>query len=264
MSRGAQRELSRTRGLKKPTYYVQALLGEFSEFAFDEERVLELKGQWRSLAFASNRDKAEGQSQEQRNLSSHSGAEDVSYPLFENHALDLEIGTGNGLHFAHRAINQPQRLLVGLELKYKPLIQAIRRALRAGAVNARMARYNAVYLDDIFAPDELNDVFIHFPDPWAKTEGHKKHRLIQDHFLERLYRLQKKGGAVFFKTDSRDYFDWAVEHFKQSSYQLVDECYDLHNSQFANDNFITHFESLFLKQGLPIYYLRAIKLSKMT
>lgn len=230
MSRGAQRQLTKSRSLIKPTEYVSALLGECSAWAYDEERVLELKGQWREKVFEVDQDQA----------------------------LDLEIGTGNGIHFSHRALSEPNRLLVGLELKYKPLIQAIRRTIREGANNARVARYNAVFLDDIFKEDELNDVFIHFPDPWSKTDQ-RKHRLIQDHFLERLFVLQRPGSSVYFKTDDRDYFDWSLEKFENSSYQIVDRTFDLHRSQFAGTNFITHFESLFLKQGLPIHYLKASK-----
>ncbi len=64
--------------------------------------------------------------------------------------VDLEIGTGNGLYFAHRAINFPNRCLIGLELRYKPLIQSIRRVIKAGHGNARVARYNAYLLPELF------------------------------------------------------------------------------------------------------------------
>lgn len=224
MSRGAQTKISRTRDLPSPNEYVQALLGECSQWAYDEERVLDFKGQWRK-----------------------------EFGVSDETPLDLEIGTGNGYHFAHRAETHSDRMLVGLELKYKPLIQSIRRALRAECKNARMARYNAVMVNDIFMEGELNNVFIHHPDPWLKS-SQNKHRLIQDQFLRDLFKLQKSGTEVEFKTDSEDYFDWALPKFETSPYKVVGWTRDLHNSEFAERNFVTQFENIFLRKGQPIYY----------
>lgn len=224
MSRGAQLQLFKTRDLPFPNEYVKALLGECSEWAFDEERVLALKGKWRE-----------------------------EFCVDSNTPVDLEIGTGNGYHFAWRAENNPDRMHVGLELKYKPLIQSIRRALRGGCKNARMARYNAVLLNDLFEEGELNNVFIHHPDPWLKL-SQNKHRLIQDSFLNTMFSLQYPGSEVEFKTDSEGYFDWALPKFEQSPYKVVGWTRDLHNSEFARGNFVTQFENIFLRKGQPIFY----------
>jgi tRNA (guanine-N7-)-methyltransferase len=225
MSRGARIQLAKTKDLKKPTEYVLALAEELKGLAFDEEDSLAFKGQWRRQAFGV----------------------DESVPL------DLEIGTGNGFYFGHRALKHPERCLVGIELKYKPMVQAIRRVVRGGGNNARILRYNAAVADHLFAENELNDVIIHFPDPWEKLRW-QKHRLIQDDFLKRLYLLQKPGSRLEFKTDSRDYFLWAMERFERGPYEITGHSEDLHHSPFAEQNFVTHFESIFLRKGLPIHY----------
>ena len=229
MSKGAQLQLTKTRDLPSPNEYVLALLGEYSPWAFDEERAPQLKGQWRE-----------------------------EFKVSEDHPVDLEIGTGNGFHFGHLALSTPKRCLVGIELKYKPLIQSIRRVVRERGTNARICRYNARMVKDLFAPEELNDVYIHFPDPWEK-ESRKKHRLIQAEFLDELFELQKLGSKIYFKTDSRDYFDWALEVFVSSKYKMLGHSFDLHNSEWAEANFITHFERLFLRKGLPIHYAELLK-----
>lgn len=225
MSRGAQLQLSKTKSLKRPNEYVAALSGELKGLAFDEEDCLLFKGQWRQKVFQ----------------------------VPPDHPMDLEIGTGNGFHFGHRALSQPDRCLIGIELKYKPLVQAMRRVVRGGGLNARMIRYNAVLIDHLFETGELNDVIIHFPDPWEKLRQ-QKHRLIQDEFLQRLFRLQKPGSRIEFKTDSRDYFLWAMERFERSSYRIEASSEDLHRSPYAEKNFVTHFERIFLRKGLPIHY----------
>jgi len=215
-----------TRNLRRPTEYVQLLNGEFSRWAFNEERAPLLKGRWRE-----------------------------EFGVVPEHPMDLEIGTGNGYFFAHLAAKNPDRALVGIELKFKPLIQSIRRALRGGATNARIVRYDAVRLDDLFAPGELNNVYIHHPDPWLKKRQWK-HRLIQADFLKELHELTRPGSFIDFKSDSRDYFEWAVPLFKGSPFELTRETWDLHNSEWAGENFITQFESIFLKQGQSIHYAR--------
>lgn len=223
MSKSGQLRVSRTRDIPVPNHYILALHGEYAEWSYDEEKAPEFKGRWRRQAFGAD----------------------------EGTALDLEIGTGNGLHFAHHAETHRERNILGLELKYKPLIQSIRRARRSGCTNARMARYNAYLLSELFAPQELNDVFIFFPDPWEKSRQHK-HRLIQDAMLEQLFEIQRPGSRLIFKTDSQDYFAWSLTRFQRSRYEVEGYTFDLHGSEFAAGNYITQFESLFLRQSLKI------------
>lgn len=224
--------LVETKSLPNPTEYVLALNGEYRDWAYDEERAKENRGRWRDLF----------------DVSAHSLAKNEM-------PMDLEIGTGNGYFFAHRAKICPDRLLVGMELKYKPLIQSIRRARRDGSINARIARYDANCLEDLFAPGELNHVFIHHPDPWPRQRDWK-HRLIQTEFLELLWPLMRPGSFVNFKTDSEDYYDWALPIFEASKFKKLRATRDLHQSEWASENFVTHFESLFLQKGQPIFYCR--------
>lgn len=231
MSRALQTHLPRSRTIARPTYYVTALLGEYSDWAFDEERAPQLRGHWRSQVFC-----------------------------VDHHTpLDLEIGTGIGQHFAHWASINKDRTLLGIEVKFKPLIQAIRRALRCGCTNARMVRFNAAKAIDLFGPDELNNVFIHFPDPWEKKWSTIKHRLIKREFLNQLYGLQRVGSFLEIKTDSQSYFDAILKSQENGLYTIERVSRDLHNSPWSAENFVTPFEEYFLKAGLPIAYLRLAK-----
>lgn len=231
MSRSAQLRVSSTKSIPKPNAYILALQGEFSPWSYDESRAPEFKGKWRQEAF-------------------HGLADEVP--------LDIEMGTGNGTHFAHRAAASPERALVGFELRYKPLIQSIRRALKNGSQNARIARYNAALVQELFTPGEINDVYIFFPDPWEKSRNHK-HRLIQSEFLEKLFEAQRPGSRLHFKTDSQDYFEWSVRRFETSPYQVQAVTRDLHQSEYAAQNFITQFEKIFIRQNLKIGYASLLR-----
>ncbi|MEM7646240.1 MAG: tRNA (guanosine(46)-N7)-methyltransferase TrmB [Pseudomonadota bacterium] len=209
--------------------YVEMMYTTFKDWSFDEN-ANENRGLWRKEVFRSTPDRP----------------------------LDLEIGTGNGTHFAQLAEANPDRLFIGLELKYKTLVQSIRRALRAGCTNSRMARYRAEGLNELFENGEINDVYIHFPDPWPKKR-HNKNRLINNTFLDALHGVMKPGSFVEFKTDDLDYFEWAVRFFNESAFTISFYSEDLHNSFRQDKNFVTHFESLFLKKKQPIFYCRLLR-----
>jgi tRNA (guanine-N7-)-methyltransferase len=216
--------------ISKPNFYISALLTEYRDWAFNEKNVHLYKGNWRKEVFKCD----------------------------ENTPIDLELGTGNGLFFAHRAQTYPHRMIVGIERKFKPLIQSIRRARRAGSTNGRMVRYDANLPIDIFERGEVNDVFIQFPDPWEKLKW-QKNRMIQANFLEGLHSLQRAGSFLEFKTDHREYFEKSLNIFESSPYKLLNFTFDLHNSEFSSQNFVTQFEALFVGKGKPIHYAKLIK-----
>ncbi len=225
-----RRQINITTDLPHQNAYTLALNGEFANVAFDEVRAPLNKGKWRSEVFKAP----------------------------ETMPLDLEVGTGNGTYFAHHAQTHPDRLLVGLELKYKPLIQSIRRAVKAGCKNAAIARYHAFNLEELFTEGEIDNVIIHFPDPWTSPKK-PKNRFVCKENLEILHRLQKPGSFINFKTDSLVYFLWAMDEIRQSPYKIIFETQDLHNSEMKSQNFETAFEKIFLREGIKINFVRLQK-----
>ena len=226
-----RRRINITADLLRPNQYTLALNGEYASVAFDEQRVLKNKGNWRSQVFGSA----------------------------ESTPMDFEMGTGNGTHFAYRAHGSPERLIVGMELKYKPLIQSIRRAKQNNINNnAAICRFHGFDISEVFAENEINNVYIHFPDPWV-TPKKPKNRIVNRDFLQTLAGLQRSDSWVEFKTDSEEYFDWALLEIEQSPYQIETMTRDLHSSPQAEGNFVTQFENIFLRKGQPIFHTRLRK-----
>lgn len=219
-----------TNSIPNPTKYVELLQKEFSNWAYDQEIAHHVKGHWRANIF---------------NVANEC-------------PMDLEIGTGNGYFFAHQSKHNPDRCLVGLEITYKTLIQTIRRAVATGATNMRMVRFHASNLSSLFQTGELNNIFIYFPDPWPKKK-HEKNRLFHLDFLLDTYDLQRPHSFLDFKTDSLDYFNWSIERIKKSPYKMTRLTHDLHNSDWASENFVTHFEKLWTCKGIKTNYLRLEK-----
>jgi tRNA (guanine-N7-)-methyltransferase len=226
MERPTRPIINKTSSLPRPNEYTLALENELKHLAFSEERAPANKGQWRQIIGVQN-----------------------EIPL------DLEIGTGNGLFFAHHASTSKQRALVGLELKYKPLVQSIRRAQRVGCKNVAITRYHAFNLDQLFETGEINNVFIHFPDPWTSPKK-PKNRLTNAWFLNMIHNLQKPGSYLNFKTDSREMFEWSLEEIAKTPYKVEFQTFDLHNSEWNAHNFRTGFEKIFLAKGVQINFIR--------
>lgn len=221
-----------TRTLPKQNAYTLALDNEFKDFAFNEERAPLNKNKWRSEVFHC----------------------EASMPM------DLEIGTGAGMHFAFHANKFPERKLVGLELKYKPLIQSIRRAQAKGLKNSAICRYHAFNLDLLFGAGELNNVYIHFPDPWV-TPRKPKNRVVNKNILNDLYEMQRPGSFLEFKTDSREYFLWSLDEIKETKYEIEFQTLNLYDQEsvYKQNNFQTSFERIFVNQGIEINYIKLLK-----
>lgn len=222
--------LNITRLLPVPNEYTLALDNEYRHVAFNEERAPLNRGLWRKQVFQ----------------------------VSEEVPVDLEIGTGNGKHFQHRSLSDPNRCILGVEVKYKPLIQTIRGAIKKGAKNAAVARYHAMNLDLLIEPQEVNNVYIHFPDPWV-TPRKPQNRFVNEKVLNWLFEMQRPGSFLEFKTDSREYFLWSLPQIESSKYQVIHKTLDLHKDGKPDGYFITQFESIFMRQQVPINYIKLLR-----
>ncbi len=209
--------------------YIGLMKGRWGEYTSEMKDAKEFKGSWRTRL----------------------GGTEIS-------PLDLEIGTGNGYFFEHQSVSNPNRLLIGVEKKYKPLVQSIKRARTSGAENCHIIQGDAELLDECFECEEIDNIYFHFPDPWPKRKQ-RKNRLIDIGFVNTLFSLQKDGGFLDFKTDNLDYFEWAHERIVRSPYRIERLSRNLHESKWVDENFETHFEKLWVSKGLKINYIRAYK-----
>lgn len=117
----------------------------------------------------------------------------------------VEIGSGSGEAVAHAAAANPDTDFLAIEV-YKPgAAQLVSRIRREQLSNVRVAVANAPeVLDQLFAPGEVAEVWIFFPDPWHKKK-HNKRRLIDESFIDRVARVLPAGGVWRLATDWSGY-----------------------------------------------------------
>lgn len=171
-----------------------------------------------------------------------------------DHPIHVEIGMGKGTFITTLAQQNPDINYIGIEKYSSVLIRAIAKQEELALPNLYFIRMEAEYVADVFAPEEIERIYLNFSDPWPK-DRHAKRRLTSKEFLARYDRILAKDGVVIFKTDNRNLFEFSLEQIPEAGWTLVDHTYNLHNSEFAEGNIMTEYEIKFVAEGKPIYRL---------
>lgn len=171
-----------------------------------------------------------------------------------DHPIHVEIGMGKGTFITTLAQQNPDINYIGIEKYSSVLIRAIAKQEELALPNLYFIRMEAEYVADVFAPEEIERIYLNFSDPWPK-DRHAKRRLTSKEFLARYDRILAKDGVVIFKTDNRNLFEFSLEQIPEAGWTLVDHTYNLHNSEFAEGNIMTEYEMKFVAEGKPIYRL---------
>ena len=120
----------------------------------------------------------------------------------------IEIGFGSGRHLLHQARSNQDALLIGIEI-YKPAIEQVAKlAIREGLQNIALIATDARVLLSLLPAGCLQRVFLHFPVPWDDAP-HR--RVISDEFASQIARTLGRGGRFELRTDSEEYFLYAMQ-----------------------------------------------------
>ena len=174
---------------------------------------------------------------------------------FPGHAhLHLELGCGKGGFTCAAAAAMPDTLLAAVAKVPDAMVVAMERAVEAGLTNVRFLDTDALRLPELFAPGEVERIYINFCDPWPKKKQFKR-RLTAPGFLELYRQVLAPGGEIWFKTDNLPLFDWSCETMEASGFRLSEVTRDLH----ANGpvGIMTDYEKKFYGEGKPICRLVA-------
>ncbi len=163
--------------------------------------------------------------------------------------LRLEIGCGKGRFLIETAKTEPGVLFLALEKVPDAMIMAMEHAVREGVGNVFFMDADAAVLPELFAPGELDRIYLNFPDPWPRNKSARL-RLTFRAFLERYKSALRDGGALWFKTDSRPLFDFSLEEFAHCGLEIKAVTNDLHAK--GETGVMTDYERRFHELGVPI------------
>jgi len=169
--------------------------------------------------------------------------------------LHVEIGPGNGFYLAGMASRHPEFNWLGIEIRFKRVVLCARKINAAEASNARITRYDAWQLEDLFATGEIAGLHINFPDPWKKDK-HEKHRLLGPPLARWAADALSPGAELRLKSDHRPNLERMAASVEGLPFEQLGWSDDV-GVQGAPwpDDLVTNYQSKFVKLGEPTYAL---------
>ncbi len=176
--------------------------------------------------------------------------------VFDNdNPLCMEIGCGKGKFILETAAQNPGINFIAVEKCLDVLVLALEKVKAEGLENVRFVPGDVNMFADFETESKCDIIYLNFCDPWKKNK-YAKRRLTHANFLEIYKKLLKDGGAVYFKTDNRQLFEFSLNSFSDYGLRLKNITFDLHNSRFEG-NVMTEYETNFSNLGQPIYRCEA-------
>lgn len=128
---------------------------------------------------------------------------------FQNdHPIVLELACGKGDYTVALAREHPGKNFIGVDIKGARIWKGARTALAEGLHNAAFLRTRIEFIDRFFAPGEVAEIWITFPDPFDTKPSR---RLTAPPFLDRYRKILRPGGLVHLKTDAWLLYEYTLE-----------------------------------------------------
>lgn len=181
-----------------------------------------------------------------------------SKSFFKNdNPLVLELACGKGEYTVNLATMFSNKNFIGIDYKGNRIWRGAKTALEEGVTNVGFLRIQIETLLEYFAPGEVDEIWITFPDPQPQLSREKK-RLTSDRFLEMYKAILKPGGFVNLKTDNDGLHAYTAEKIAEVCLNLHVKTEDLYQSEFADEvlSIKTYYEKKYLKDNKNINYLK--------
>lgn len=174
-----------------------------------------------------------------------------------NNPIVLELGCGKGEYSVKLATVYPQKNFIGVDIKGNRMWVGAKQALDAQLLNVNFLRTRIDFIHSFFAPGEVDEIWITFPDP-QPTKNRRRKRLTSSVFLSKYKKFLKPNGIIHLKTDSDLLFHYTLRLIEKNNLNLILSTFDLYASEYSNLSYgvKTHYEQIFLAKGQPIHYMQ--------
>ena len=176
-----------------------------------------------------------------------------------NNPIVLELGCGKGEYTVGLAERYPDKNFIGVDIKGNRIWTGAKTALDNKMNNVAFVRTRIDFIDTCFAGNEVNEIWITFPDP-QPLKSRIRNRLTNMMFVNRYKKILEAGGIINLKTDSEPFYDFTREVITENKMELLDATNDLYENITTRDEALTsiktHYEKMFSKKGFKICYLK--------
>jgi len=175
-----------------------------------------------------------------------------------NNPIVLELGCGKGEYTVGQAQRNPNKNFIGIDIKGARMWRGASFSLQNGIKNAGFLRTHIEHIASFFAPGEVSEIWITFPDPQEKRIRAKK-RLTSSGFLALYKKFIEPSGLIHLKTDNSLLYEYTCQLASHNGLDVKISTNDLYNSGIDDEALLsiqTFYESGFLAQGIAIKYLK--------
>ena len=174
-----------------------------------------------------------------------------------SHPIILELGCGKGEYTIALAERFPENNYIGVDIKGARLWKGAKYATEKALPNVAFLRTRIDFIDSLFGPDEVSEIWLTFSDPQPKKPNK---RLSSPVFLERYSHFLKPDGIMHLKTDSQLLHESTLDVIRDGGHILLEADNDIYGSGLAEREPLlsikTFYEQMFLAEGKPITYAR--------
>jgi len=172
--------------------------------------------------------------------------------------LVLELGCGKGEYSVALAQKYPNKNFIGIDIKGARFWRGAKTAIEKNIPNVAFIRTQIELIDCIFAENEIDEIWITFPDPQIKYKR-TKHRMTNSVFLQKYKKILKKEGIVNLKTDSEFMHGYTLGLLHGEGHEVLYANHDVYKQEGSPEEVTsiqTFYEAQYLEQNKPITYIR--------
>ena len=172
--------------------------------------------------------------------------------------LVLELGCGKGEYTIGMAKQNKNKNFIGIDIKGARFWRGAKTGIEENVTNAAFLRTQIELIDGLFAPDEVSEIWITFPDPQIKYKR-TKHRLTNEVFLDKYKLILKEDGTVNLKTDSEFMHGYTLGLLHGKGYEMLYANHDIYKNEGSPKEVLeiqTFYEKQYLEKGKPITYIK--------
>lgn len=176
-----------------------------------------------------------------------------------NNPIILELGCGKGEYTVKLANHYPQFNFIGVDIKGSRMWNGATKAKALGLKNVGFLRTNIENIQLFFAPGEVAEIWLTFPDPQMKKT---RKRLTATNFIEFYRQVMVPNGIIHLKSDSNFMYRYTEAMVAENEFEVIRQTDDLYHSEILDETLSiqTFYEKQWLDRGINIKFL-AFRLS---